>query len=282
MDKRVTVRFYDVERFNPNGPRLQSVLEEIINSRGPQAREMTLSGNVTIRLERLETGNDYVTGEFTRVQNTNYPSEVHADGVDALPVDGRLGHGIAFRFRPSDSVLAVQYDPRIISPSRINSYILATQSDAAFLFRPRMNEDSWKRFAQHPVRKITIGIASPADLANIEDAGASVGEAIRNMGEAYEAPSITVELGMGRRNGSLSEATKDMMLQLFNMFRDDKLDLRKLRGVVETEDGIPNDEINLLDEVLSKKEEIELPDNDPDVSYKTRRDWLRTQLSSHA
>lgn len=272
------MRFYVVEKIHQNVPALPDVLEGIFGLGEAHARQATLMYGIIARLERLETGPDFVTGEFTRLQNTNFPSEVHEDGVVPLSVDGPLGHGIVFRFRPSDSLLAIQYDPRILAPSRINAYLLEIRADATYIFRPRMNQDSWARMAQHPLRKLTLGVASPADLAEIEDAGASVADALRSMGEAYEAPSITVELGMGRRNGALGEATKEMARRFFEKFQQEEVDLRKLRGVVETEQGIPNDEINLLDEVLSKKEELDLPENDPEKSYQMRKSWLVGQM----
>lgn len=282
MDKRITARFYDVYKLDPHGPALRDVLNDIFNLGEAQSRQATLGSGVIARLERLETHTDYLTGEFTRVQNTNFPSEVHADRVEPLQVAGPLGHGVAFLFRFSDSLLAIQYEPRVLAPSRINSYFLEMRSDAAYEFRPRMNQDNWTRLTQLPLRKLTIGVASPTDLVNVEDEGESVATSLRRMGEAYEAPSITIELGMGRRNGALSDSTKRMARQFFNMFRGSEIDLRKLRGTVETESGVPNDEINLIDEVLTTKDDLNLPDNDPTRSYEMRKNWIISQARSRA
>ena len=193
MDKRVTVRFYNVEKLDPNGPQLRPVLQAFYDLGKPHLRQSSLDSGVMARLERLESGDNYLAGEFTRLQSTNLPSEVHADGVQALPVNGPIGHGIAFRFRPSDSLLAIQYEPRVLSPSKVNSYIRAMRDDALYYFEPRINQDSWRQVAQHPLRKLTIGIASPTELGDVEDAGSSVADSFRNMGEAYEAPSAQTQ-----------------------------------------------------------------------------------------
>ena len=144
-----------------------------------------------------------------------------------------------------------------------------------------MSDDVWARMDQHPLRKLTIGIASPSDLANIENAGSSVADSFRRMGEAYEAPSITVELSMGHRKGSLGEFAKGAARQIHNLFQQDEVDLRKLGVTVETEEGAPNDEINLIEEILARKSELDFPDNDPERSYQLRRDWLIEQMPNH-
>ena len=282
MDKTVTVRFYDVYKRDPKVPALRKALKDIYDTGDAQSRQATLDNGTIARLERLEITDDFVTGEFTRIQDTDFPSEVRRDKVDPLGVNGMLGHGIAFRFCIADSILAIQYEPRILAPSRINSYILAMQSDASYEFRPRLNRDNWRRMAQRPLRKLIVGVASPTDLADIEGAGASVAESFRQMGDAYEAPSITIELGMGRRNGALGEAAKEMATQIFNKFQNDEVDLRKLRGVIETEEGIPNDEVNLIEEILSQKDELNLPHNNPSRSYEIRKRWIARKMQEHA
>ena len=281
MDKKIAVRFYDVSRPSENGPLLREVLQRIFALGTPGAREAILEPNFTVRLERLEVDDNFLTGEFTRVQTTNYPSEVLATGVRALSLRNPLGHGIVFRFRTTDSVLAVQYEPRVLAPSRIYAYLREKRQDAEYKFDPHMRTDAWTRLEQHPLRKLTIGIASPADLSEIEDKGASVSGSFRSMGHAYEAPSIVVELSMGHRKGSLGEATKKMAKEIFDRFQKGEVDLRAMRGIVQTEEGIPNDEINFIDEILSYQDELELPENDPQSSYEKRRDWLRDQLQNN-
>lgn len=281
MENKITIRFYEVGKLRPNGPTLKSVLEKIRDLGDQEVREANVSADCRVRLERLEVDGDDIAGEFTRAQTANLPSEVHAQGVRKLSVNGPLGHGIAFRFRTTDHTLAIQYDTRVLSPSRIFSYLLSMQRDAAFEVLPCMNHTAWRRMEQRPLKKLIISIASPSDLADIENAGAAASESFRLLGDAYQTPHIKIEMGMGHRKGALAEGAKDMARQVFDLFRSGDADLRGLRAVTETEPGVPNDEINLIDEILCVRDELDLPDNDPDRSYMIRRDWLKLKMQDH-
>lgn len=281
MDRRLTLRFYEVGKLKPTGPSLADVLDEIYALGTARTREADVAADCRVRLERLAKDNGHVVGEFTRVQSTNFPSEVRDGGVFKLGVNGQLGHGIAFRFRPKDHILAIQYDSRVLSPGRIFSYLLEVKKDAAFELTPCMNDSAWERLDKRPLKKLKIRVASPADLANVEDEGAAVGESFRALGLAYGAPSVTIEIGMGGKNGSLSDTAKTMARQVFELFANDEIDLRGMRAICETQDGERNDEINLIDEILSVKDELVLPDNDPDKSYEMRRKWLKDKMAKH-
>jgi len=280
VDRHITIRFYSVGKSLPQGPSLREVFEEIFAKDIPE-REVRLATGLSARLERFELeGNDF-TGEFTRIQSTNFLSEVHVDGTRSLSIGTPLGHGVAFRFRQVDHVFAVQYDTRVLSPGRMFAYLRAMRGDASFDYRPKVDESNWLRMQQNPLRKLAITIASPDHLGAIENAGAAVGDSIRLLGEAYSAPFVTIELGMGRRNGELSAATKEMASQVFALFANDQADVRKMKAVSETEAGERNDEINLIDEILSEKDELALPDNDPDRNYEVRRNFLRDKMHGH-
>ena len=94
--------------------------------------------------------------------------------------------------------------------------------------------------------------------------------------------SITIELSMGHRKGSIGEAAKEMARQILGKFKRSEVDLRKMRAVLDKGKGIPNEEVNLIEEVLSISNEIDLPDNDPLQNYERRREWLKQQVQSHA
>ena len=281
MDRQISVRFYDVSKQSQHGPSLRSVLKEIHELGGPERRERTISEDFRVRLECLEASENHIAGEFTRVQDSNFPSEVHADGVARLNVEVPLGHGIAFRFRPAGSIIAVQYEPRVLSPNRITSYLQLASTDAIFKLRPRMNADSWQRMRKRPLRKLKFRIARPSNLANIENTKSAVASSIRNMAAAYEAPSIAVELSMGNYKGGLGKATKAMAEEIYKLFQEEKLDVRSLQAISETPPGIANEDINLIDEVLSFRGELKLPKNDPDKNYRMRADWLKEQMQKH-
>lgn len=282
MDKTVTVRFYKVERLNEADPKLRDVLKGIAAIAELDARIATVGNNdVKVRLERLEEDSaTVIAGEFTRIQTTNYPSEVHPDGTKPLGVTSPLGHGVAFRFDSSKSILAMQYDVRVLSPGRMLEYLRAKWDGASFRLRPIVRSDMWKRFNAGPTRKIELTVASPGSLVNIEDAGAAVVDAARKLGAAYEAPLLTITLSMGGKSGALGAQVKKMAKSLFETAAAGMLDLRGMKAVADGGEG-PNDEINLMEELLTERKELNLPDNDPDESYKTRSKFIKEMLKQN-
>ena len=118
-------------------------------------------------------------------------------------------------------------------------------------------------------------------MGDIEDEGAPVGKSFKEFGEAYGAPMITVELSMGHRKGALLESAKGLATGIFNMFSEGDVDLRSLKAKVKTQDDVPTEEINLIDEVLSDRFDVDLPANDPDKNYKVRDDFIKQILAEH-
>lgn len=280
MDRSVTVRFYRVERPSRNTPRLLDVLQHIVALALPD-RERTIRTDFDVRLEHMQPdGPNVVAGEFTRIQTTNFPSEVDGRGTHPLSVDNPLGHGIAFRFDHARSVLAIQYDVRVISPGRVFDYLKIMWPEASYRLRPLVRNDMWRRFNRGPVRKVEIAIASPSNLADIEGPDQAAFDAVRTLGGAYEAPILRVEMSMGRRNGALSDNVKTLARSLWEAASIGNVDIRAMNAVTEVVEG-PNDEINLLDELLSAQEVLPLPDRDPERSYAIRRQFLQHAMNEN-
>lgn len=280
MANKVSVRFYTVERRNPNGLSFQQAIE-LIDAVDHPARQRDVAAGLSVRLERYENDAGELTGEFTRVRTTNFPFEVRPGGAEPLQTDGPIGDGVAFRFRPADHTLAMQYDNRIVSPGRAMVYLMTFDQRAAFKITPKMDAENWQKFRDNPLRKLRVGITSPDHLGDVEDEGAAVIQSFRQLGHAYEAPSIVIEMGMGHRGGALGDAAKGLAHEVFALFADGAADLRSLKAWVQMEEGASAEDINLIDEVLSKKTELDLPANDPDRNYELRRNLLRHRLQQH-
>src|SRR3546814_15770396 len=84
-----------------------------------------------------------------------------------------IGHGIAFRYRTTDGLLAIEYNPFLLSPSRVFDYIYEFEPQAEFDVTPRMREDVWEEFNQRPLRKMVVGIAGNPDVAGVDDPDAA-------------------------------------------------------------------------------------------------------------
>lgn len=281
MATNFTTRFYSVHKKNMNALGFVQALKNIDQVRRKADRERELMSGYIVRLERFETEDGYICGEMVRVRDRDYPFEILENSVGPLNVNNPIGNGVAFRFRIADSVLAIQYDVRIISPGRFIEYIYTFDACADFSIKARIDARNWARFMDSPLRKIRIGIAQPSNLTEIEDASLPVASAMRHLGQAYEAPIITLEMGMGHNRGSLPERTKAAAKVLFERAATGETDLRTLKGYVKPDDYSRTDEIDLIDEFFSEKEVIEFPKNDPDAHYTLRKNFLRTQLSNH-
>ncbi|MCG8445951.1 MAG: hypothetical protein MI753_09570 [Hyphomicrobiales bacterium] len=280
MTRKLSVRFYSVGRLQPNGPSLQQALE-IIAARNHEDRQVQVAQGMVIRLERLDVEADELVGEFTRVRDTDFPFEVHADGPRQLQTDGPLGTGIAFRFGTTDHTLAIQFDTRIVSPGRVLDYLMQFDRRFAFDIKPKLDIENWRKFNNTPVRKLRIGIASPEHLGDIEEEGAAVKSSIQQLSEAYDAPVITIEIGMGNRKGMLGEAVHGAARAVSDLLRGGGADVRSLRGWIKPDDGQPTEELNLIDEFLTEKLEFPSPRNDPEANYALRRQILEQSLRGH-
>ena len=69
------------------------------------------------------------------------------------------------------------------------------------------------------------------------------------------------------------------MREAFDRHEAGDTEIRTIRAVLETGEGAPNEEIDLLGELLDFKEELTFPDNDFDKFYILRRDLLTTRLN---
>lgn len=279
MSSKMSIRFYSVEKLKPAGPALRTALEQII-SRDHSAREKQLTGGLVVRLERFAPDAGELAGEFIKVTDTDFPFEVGTDGVRRLPTEGPIGFGVAFRYRPGDHTLAMQYNPRVVSPGRAIDYLMQVDNRFAYKVTPKMDEENWRKFNENPIRKLRIGIASPQNLAAIEDAGSAVMSSARQLGEAYSAPVITIEMGMGTRKGSLSAAARGAAAAFAGLFNQGA-DIRSLKGWVKLREGESAEELNLIDEVLSTRAEFPSPRNDPDGNYRVRAEILKQALAAH-
>lgn len=283
MDKNITVRFFDVERFSADTPRMLAAFREI-EALALGDRECEVVGGCSVRLERLEEINeDIVVGEITRIQDTNFPSEVHEDGTQPLGVDGPLGHSIVFLYDQAASVLVIQYDTRIFSPGRLLIYLSRMVDRTNLQLTPILRTDAWERFGTGPARTLSIKVASPQDMAHVEGlANDAAMESLRRMSEAYEAPMIEIKISVGRRRAAhLADAAKNMIRELVGAAARGEADVKDAKIKLDKEISGEEEPIDLLNEILREKDELQIPDNDPEQSYQVRRNYVLACARKH-
>ncbi|MEH2505598.1 hypothetical protein V1290_004409 [Bradyrhizobium sp. AZCC 1578] len=274
MDQGIAIRFYRVERAERHDPTFAKTLEKIFALGGPSKRMKDVNG-VKVRLEAFDARSaGFYEGEFVRLQERGYPSEVHDEHTLALQTERPLGHHLAFVFNENKSVLAAQYDSRTLSLSRVNGYLNSFPPHVWYLFTPLVRKDMWNRFISTPPKKIRFAIANPTDLNQVTGAHKAVYQNIAELAESYSPHLMEVSMSMGQSKGALTKAhefAKDLLRRNDN----GEIDLRKLKGKGAEQE----EEIDLLGEVLTEKITLDLPRNDPKESYKIRLEALHASMA---
>lgn len=278
---KFSVRYYRVEKEHVAGPSLLEAFVNLAQVEPIENREVNIAGGMRVRLERFEDENGEFSGEFTRVQMTDFPFEIGPDGVSPLTTEGYIGDGVAFRFRQIDHTLVMQYDARICSPGRAIGYLKQQNPRCCFLIQTKFDQDNWTKFEDGNIRDFTLKIASPDHLPNIENEALAAGQAFDELGAAYGAPFITIKFGMGQKRGYLSNAIKSIASQFRSAEERGDLDIKTLRAKVAEDEGIPPEDINLIDQIFSNSCDIDYPQNDPERNYNLRKAELQRFLNDH-
>jgi len=280
MAKAITARFYRVGKVSPQGPSLRTALQAIFDAGPPAARECQLTGGFVCRLERLELSPGFIAGEMMRIRETDLPCEVHPDGTRILGVDVPIGDGVAFRYREADHTLAMHYDARVVSPGRFNDYIAQMHHAGQFTMEPILDAAALARFRAQPLRKLRVKLARPQNLVAMEDEMSAAGQAFQDLGEAYEAPVITLEMSMGHNKGKLAEGAKTMV-EGFLQMAGHNTDVRGISVTSDAGEGVQNEDINLLDTLLSEKGEVAPASEAPEHVYAATSEFVRLRLNAH-
>lgn len=265
MDTGIAVRYYRVERAEKSDPTFAKTLGKIFALGSANARMRDVNG-VKVRLEAFKSPSTGIyEGEFVRLQERAYPSEVHEDKTAALQTKRPLGHHLAFVFNENKSVLAAQYDSKTLSLNRINGYLQCFPPHVWYLFTPLVRKDMWNRFISSPPRKIKFAIASPTDLTDVGGPHKAVYQNLAEMADSYGPHLLEITMSMGQSKGALAKG-HDFVKDLLRRADDGEIDLRKLKG--KGADQV--EEIDLLEEVLTERITLDLPRNDPAQSYRMR------------
>jgi hypothetical protein len=276
MEKSVTLRFYDVTRTSADKPTMEHVLAGIAAQAIPNREKKVGEEDILVRLEDFESTDDFLSGQFIRGQSGNMPGRMEPDGTHDLPFTEPIGHGIAFRYRKSDGLLGIQYDNRVLSPSRVLQYLYAHNGHAEWHIEPRLRADAIDRFNDLPIRKLEIAVAGTPNVADADSAIDSVWSSIYKMKGSYEADTVRIIISRGHRGGHLFEGIKGFAHEA--MSRIATGEVRALKAVVETGGGVPNEEIDLMGELFDVKEDLSFPDRDFAQFYQLRKDLLASKI----
>lgn len=278
MEKSVTLRFYTVRRTSEDRPQFADVLRTV--SAKPLAEREKNVGleDALVRLENFDESDGAVHGQFIRGQSGNRPGQMLPDGTGNLPFKEPIGHGIAFRYRLDDGILAVQFDAKILSPGRMIEYLYQHDARAEYSITPVLRNDAWERFDELPLRKLEVAVAGHLNAADLDDEDQPVWRNVAAIKEAYGADTVRFEVSMGHRHGALSAAAKDLLREAFRRHKAGEDDIRAIRGVLDTGEGVPNDEIDLMGTLFDVRETFQFDGDDFPKFYTLRRDLLKSKL----
>jgi len=279
MENWITIRFFKVHTTNSADPTLDVLINNIDKIQPPSQRESELGQFLRVRLERTSVAGSYISGEVTRIQSQNMPSEVHPNETKPLSVTTPLGHGIAFVYNKSKNVLAIQYDTRILGPSRFMDYLFAKGGNSSASLKPILRQDAWERFNKGEPKKFEITVAPPDNFNVLDYDGEAVLRSIKAMAEAHKAATVTISVSVGRSRKNHLQNIRKTINSLFEAGTSGKLNVQKMKAVMENEDRSHDRHIDFLHELLSKREKLDLPENDPDLSYNRRNSAIRAAMT---
>lgn len=94
------------------------------------------------------------------------------------------------------------------------------------------------------------------------------------MAEAYDAPSILVEISMGRHNGALANVV-GLAKQLTGALAGGAR-LDRLSAVTYVDDE--REEFDLIEDRKVVRDVLDIHDRDHDTNWKIKRDYLSTEM----
>jgi hypothetical protein len=82
---------------------------------------------------------------------------------------------------------------------------------------------------------------------------------------------------MGHRRGALSELVRGTIRHFRTQAVRDQVEISTMKATIKPEDGAAED-LDLLEDILSVKDNLELRDNDPEANYRIKLEALREKM----
>jgi hypothetical protein len=274
MDRLVNVRLFSVDIREQGGVAFSTALRRIADE-NLLDREHEQEPDVVIRLERLALRQGALCGEFVRIQERNLPPKaVRGHPIESLGV-ASIGHTTAFAFDPDLSVLALQIARNGITATRIALYVEGLAGGPGYDILPVPNREIWDVLRRGGIRGLTFRIAAPNELQAIDDETRSVRRGALAMKESLQPSHLEITMGMARGEVDIDSRKA---IGLFGWLQRERQDRRggvsKLSARVIPEGGEEAQPLNLIGGHMGDKEWVDIPDDDPEASYRKRSDYI--------
>lgn len=276
MDKKVTVGFYKITRHHEGDLGFSECLRQIATDFHGEYKE--LDEDVFVRLERYDSGGQYVKGEFTRKQTVNLPPKVVIEELEAST--DPIAHRAAFQYHVPNGIVAIEHNRNGMTLARINQYIIDTLDHAGFEFSPVITEGAWKTLRDGNPRKLIFKIANPENLnvGNDNRSARSITQSLVQLKNIFGGPVVEAQIGFGRgdREGILNKRNVISVIGSL-LSTNNRRNVEKIQ--VKLDDN--PDLLDFLAEHLKDKENLELDDTNIDAHYRIRKTYIESLFRRH-
>jgi len=277
----VKIDFYRVKMPKNTHASLEQIFELVRNLPIDASRNEDING-VTVRLQEATLQGDAYNGEMIRIRMDEVPLRVSLSAGAIGPIDldeeEGLGEETAFLYNIPLQVLVIQRNRFGVSPLMVAHYFrMKGGLTGPIYLEPVLQSGALERlYTMGIIRKFDIRIAGLENFHSFRGMGLS-GNALANLMETYQAPTISLSMSMGRRRGSLS---------IDNVFRQIRsaLEFVSTNQVKKIEvTGRENDfsEVRVIDLVKDRMIEYADVPLDPHrrLTYNSRINALRNALA---
>lgn len=275
MDRIVNVRMFSVEEKEDGGMPFSEALRHIGNLQPLARREHDAEPDIVIRLEDLDTTGRYWSGEMVRVQEANLPPKaLRGQRRERLGVRS-IGHTSAFAFDTRLSVLALQLSRNGITAMRMGTYAEALAGGDGYKVLPVPDRETWDVLRRGGVRAISFGLATPFELAAIDNETQGIRRGMVAMKELLQPTRLEVTMSMGRGEVDMNRGRTVTFFQwLLRERQAHRGGITRMKATVVPRDGEDAEVLNLIGGHMGDREWVDLPDDDPDTSYQRRNAYI--------
>jgi hypothetical protein len=276
MDKRITVRFYRVDRRSVDSPRFVTCLERLMGM--PEADRPREVGDAVIQMMRLGRDKNLLWGDLVRLQIDNLPSLVERGGTASileLPQGKALGHHTAFLYDPEIRMLAYQLTRDTVSMSRFNLYVSEICECHTFSFVPVLKPSELRQLNQMNPKTFYVKIADPLDLEAVEDTQLQLRDNLAHLKDLSNGTYVKLVVGLGRRRGELDRGyIRAIISWLLEQRAKNRGKVRtlKVEGTDAEDEHVPS--LDFLKAHVGESEVLDLV-NAPDENFEARLDFLK-------
>lgn len=273
MDTTITGRAFHVSEPSAGRRDFHELLLAQASKPSRKAREIDIGDEVVIRLERGTLTDQWLVGEFVRVQTKEIPPQAGPDGLEPIELkDGRgLGHLAAFVYNTKTRVLILQTNRLSATPSRIGLYTAGNDLKDLYVLRPVLAQDAMKRFTKKDPRSFSVTFAGPKNLDFLSGQDLAIAQGAKLIAEAYGGIRVRIDVSVGKSRKKLLD--KDSILTALGNISG--LPGVKRLKVSAEEKGVDDDVINFLKEQIHESKKLDIP-SDLDGSFEARAQFLKT------